>query len=178
MKIRMCLFLVVLLIFTSGCATSLSNISLAKQTISTTNESDQSVLSSSVPAIDSNTDSSSSLNQSETTKASIDSSETEPYYISGQFSRAIKFETAKSLSDAAENIFAGRVISSKPAFYDGFLFTLSCIEIERVFKGNLNANEIIYVGELGGKTTYADYSKYIPIEKKIFEETTKPISPD
>jgi hypothetical protein len=110
----------------------------------------------------------------EPSNAVVDESNTR--YFSNHLSRAGVFASYDSLDKVASNIIEGKCISARPLYQNNRLYTISEIEIVRVFKGSLSIGDVIKLWELGGRSTYGEYVKGCNIEPKAFETGSERIS--
>lgn len=99
--------------------------------------------------------------------------EDDTIYISGCLDKAKAYNISSDLYKDAENVFSGTVVSSEAFFYMNTLQTISCVCVENVFKGDFIPGENVFVGELGGRTTYGELVKGSNIEPKEFDKDTK-----
>jgi hypothetical protein len=106
-------------------------------------------------------------NKSQTINAVVDESNTR--YFSYQLCKTRVLYSYDSLDQVASNIVEGKCLSARPIFQNEMLYTISEIEITRVFKGSLAIGDVKKVVELGGRTTYGEYIKGCNIEQKAFE---------
>ena len=98
-------------------------------------------------------------------------------YISNSADR-ISLGTFDKLNERADFIVTGVCISSKPVFRKDFLYTLSEIKINEVYRGDgLAKDNVILVMEWGGRTTFGEYQKNCNIEEKAFY-TGEPLPSD
>lgn len=99
-------------------------------------------------------------------------------YISGNLDKINSYNSANDLYGSSENVFSGTVVSSESFFYKNTLQTISCICVETVYKGDFVSGNYVYVGEIGGRTTYGELIEGCNIEPKEFEKNTTPVSSD
>ena len=90
----------------------------------------------------------------------------------------LSFDTFEKLNGVAKNIITGICVSSGPVFQNDTLYTLSGVNIGRVYRGKgLSPGDTILVVEMGGRTKHGEYVKNCHIEKKAFE-TVEPVPDD
>jgi hypothetical protein len=96
-------------------------------------------------------------------------------YISGCLDKVKIYNSSKELYKDSENVFSGTVISSEALFYMNTLQTISCVRVEKVYKGDFIPGECVFVGELGGSTTYGELIEGSKIEPKEFDKDTEAV---
>ncbi len=95
--------------------------------------------------------------------------ENEIRYISNSTDKLV-YDSLDELNKDADFVVTGACISSKPVFQNNIVYTLSEFKIDSIFRGDkLTEGDTILIIEMGGRTTYGEYNKNCPGEKKAFE---------
>ena len=95
--------------------------------------------------------------------------ENEVRYISNPTDKLV-YDSLDELNKDADFVVTGACISSKPVFQNNIVYTLSEFKIDSIFRGDkLTEGDTILIIEMGGRTTYGEYNKNCPSEKKAFE---------
>ncbi len=95
--------------------------------------------------------------------------ENEIRYISNSTDKLV-YDSLDELNKDADFVVTGACISSKPVFQNNIVYTLSEFKIGSIFRGDkLTEGDTILIIEMGGRTTYGEYNKNCPSEKKAFE---------
>jgi hypothetical protein len=94
--------------------------------------------------------------------------ENEIRYISNSTDKLV-YDSLDELNKDADFVVTGACISSKPVFQNNIVYTLSEFKIDSIFRGDLTKGDTILIIEMGGRTTYGEYNKNCPGEKKAFE---------
>ena len=89
-------------------------------------------------------------------------------------SRAKVYRSIDELAETSAVIITGECVSAKAVYQMDNIYTLSEIRIIEVYKGQINAGDIIQVIEMGGRDTYGEYSKHCFTDEKDFTELTYP----
>ncbi len=77
--------------------------------------------------------------------------------------------TIKDLNELADFVITGVCLSSKPDYQEGFLYTVSEIKIDTVYRGeNMASGDTITIIEMGGRSTYGEQAKHAPKVEKAF----------
>ena len=77
--------------------------------------------------------------------------------------------TIKDLNELADFVITGVCLSSKPDYQEGFLYTVSEIKIDTVYRGeNMASCDTITIIEMGGRSTYGEQAKHAPKVEKSF----------
>ena len=97
---------------------------------------------------------------------------------SGQFDRAVTWDTAPELNGEADFVVTGECLSTRVFYQDQVLYTDSEVRVKESFAGALVPGTIIHVVEMGGMTTQGEYKKECGIEEKDFEKGGEPIADD
>ncbi len=83
--------------------------------------------------------------------------------------RAVTLDTIEEFNEISDFVITGVCLSSEPDYQDGFLYTVSEIKIDTVYRGeNLASGDTIIVIEVGGRSTYGEYHKNVPKVEKAF----------
>lgn len=94
-------------------------------------------------------------------------------YISNSSSRVKIYDDVNELATVAPYIVTGECISTSSIFQNETLYTLSQFKIEDVFKGNLQPDSMIYIIEIGGRTTFSELEKGCNLNVKSFEKNAE-----
>ena len=92
-------------------------------------------------------------------------------YVSDSVSKSAEYKTTEDLVSASEFIFAGTCVSSTAFFQNDNLYTVSEVEVSKVYRGDLSKGSVVSVVEIGGRTTYGEYVQNCSIVKKDFESS-------
>jgi len=98
-------------------------------------------------------------------------------YVSNTTSRKTPY-SINELTAVAENIFTGLCVSSGPVFQNDMLYTISEVQVTEVFKGVFQVGDIVFVLEMGGRTTIGELRKETSEEIKDFDHYDDRISAD
>ena len=88
------------------------------------------------------------------------------HFLSMTTSRMSPMDTFEKLNAGADYIFKGTCIESEPVFQNNTLYTLSKVEIQAVFKGDLEAGDTAFLLETGGRTTAGRYREECHVKIK------------
>jgi len=99
-------------------------------------------------------------------------------YISNYFNRYRAFLSLEDFYTASAYVVTGICISSRPVYQNETLYTISEIKIKETYSGEFKTDDIILVIEMGGRTTYGEYSKNCDLEIKAFETGQKRMAHD
>ena len=95
-------------------------------------------------------------------------------YSHWETTRAKVYRSVDELAETSAVIITGECVSAKAVYQMDNIYTLSEIRIIEVYKGQINAGDIIQVIEMGGRDTYGEYSKHCFTDEKDFTELTYP----
>lgn len=88
------------------------------------------------------------------------------HFMSMTSSRMSPMDTVDKLKAVADSVFEGTCIESEPVFQNNTLYTLSKVEVQIVYKGDLEAGDTVFLLETGGRTTAARYREGCSVKIK------------
>ncbi len=89
-------------------------------------------------------------------------------YVSNQTERSETYDTLQDLNSQAGDVLIGKCISTETIFQNETIYTLSKIQVGKVYKGDIVENSIIQVIEHGGTTTEDVYATESGFHEKAF----------
>lgn len=122
-----------------------------------------------VPNVPSTADAFVTPNETDTNSSSSPIAQDENIeYVSRHEDKFAAFDTLSELNNEAEQVIVGKCISAETVFQNGMIYTLSNIQVAKVYKGNLTENSVIQIVEDGGRATEDVYARECGFEDKAF----------